>query len=399
MCCDENNLLDDYDSDCYEFDIIEEQDYEHEFYDLDVDDYWARAWVINDEGFYRSDCDVYNDREYRVYPTRYRLKDFVFSKSLRRVLNKNRDLTTVVREFRPTEGKDDLLTAHRQNRFQSESPRHSLRKSYEYLEYSDIGLMETCVFKGEKLIACSIFFVTERSVMSSIGFWDTTEISRSLGILTVLLEIQYALKNGKEFYYLGDLIRQDPNYQYKTRFPALELWDWDNECWADYKTERERINVMFDYKFRCKDDLDKDPEFTVSLFKNATQNHPEIIASALIGSRARGTEREDSDYDLIILTDNVDVFFNDNRWAKRFHRWRESKTEESPQSKTLRSFYKNGDVFEFNFVPSSWAQTAPLKEETRRIVEDGMKILHDPNGILEKLQKTVASKSKNKKRC
>src|SRR5207253_2662709 len=114
MCCDDNKLLDDYDEDCYEFDIIDEQVYEHEFYELDVDDYWARAWSINDEGFARSDCDVYNDREYRVFPTRYRLKDFVFTKSLRRILNKNRDLRTVVREFRSTEAKDDLITTHRQ---------------------------------------------------------------------------------------------------------------------------------------------------------------------------------------------------------------------------------------------------------------------------------------------
>lgn len=398
MCCDENKLLDDYDDDCYEFDVIDEQHYEMEFYELDIDDYWARAWVINDEGFSRNDSDVYNDREYRVFPTRYRLKDFVFTKSLRRILNKNRDLKTVIREFRPTEGKDDLITHHRQTRFKSESPRHSLRNSYQYLKYSNIDLMETCVFKDEKLVACSIFFVSERSVVSSIGFWDPSEISRSLGILTVLLEIRYALETGKEFYYLGDFIRQDPNYQYKTRFPALELWDWDNERWADFQANRERIKEMFDHKFRCKDDFDKDPEFTVSLFLSATRNHPEIIASALVGSRARGTEREDSDYDLIIVTDNIDVFFKDNIWVNRFHRWRESKTEDFGTGKTLRAFYKNGNVFEFNFVPPSWAQTIPIDKETRRVVEGGMKILHDPNGILESLQKAVASKGKNNKR-
>jgi arginyl-tRNA--protein-N-Asp/Glu arginylyltransferase/predicted nucleotidyltransferase len=397
MCCDENSPFDDYE-DCYELDVIYEQHYECEFYDIDVDDYWARAWVINDDGFYRSDCDIYKEREYRVFPTRYRLKDFVFTKSLRRILKKNRDLRIVTREFRPTEGKDDLITAHRRTRFQSESPRHSLRNSYKYLEYSNIQLMEICIFNDEKLIACSIFFAGEHSVVGSIGFWDPAEAARGLGILTVLLEVQYAKRTGKEFYYLGDYIRQDPNYQYKTRFPGLELWDWDHEKWVDFRSERGRIDEMFDHKFRCRDDFDKNPKFTISLFQTATQNHPNIIAAALVGSRARGTEREDSDYDLIILTDNIEKFCGSNNWANRFHRWRKSKIEDFGSGKTLRAFYKNGDVFEFNFVPPSWAETAPVNEAARRFVEDGMKILHDPQGILEKLQKAVTAKRKRAKR-
>ncbi|MBS1795274.1 MAG: nucleotidyltransferase domain-containing protein [Acidobacteria bacterium] len=397
MCCNENGLPDDYDDDCYEFDIIDEQVYEFELYEIDVDDYWARAWSINDEGFCRSDCDVYNEREYRVFPTRYRLADFRFTKSLRRILNKNRDLKIAVREFRSTEGKDDLLTAHRRVRFQSEHERQTLRNSYKYLRYSNIELMEVSVFDAEKLIACSIFMVGERSVVSSIGFWDVSHAARGLGILTVLVEIKYAIDRGKEFYYLGDFIRQDPNYQYKTRFPALELFDWDNQAWVDWEKDKQRIAEMFDHRFRCRDDLDRDPEFTISLFETATSCHKDVLASALVGSRARGTAREDSDFDLVIVTENPDSFFNDDNWASRFHRFRESKIEITEHGRTLRSFYKNGDVYEFIIVPPSWADTNPVADATRRLVRDGMKILHDPDGRLEKLQKTVAVKQKDGK--
>lgn len=289
MCCNENDDL----KDCYEPDIIDE--YENSYFDDDeisVDDYLAKGWQTSDEGYRRFDSDVHNDREYRVFPTRYRLKDFKLTKSLRRVLNKNRDLKTTIRPFRPTEGKDDLYTAHLHSRFEKEKPRYTLRKAYEYLRLSWIQLMEVSIFKDDRLIACSVFEVSEKSVFGSRAFWDPNEKARSLGILTVLLEMQYALKSGKDFYYLGHFFEQSPVYRYKSRFPAFELWDWDNERWVDYKLEKERIVQMFNHRFKCLDDQERDPKFAVSLLKSASRSNDKIVASALIGSRARGTERE-----------------------------------------------------------------------------------------------------------
>lgn len=393
MCCGEDNLDDDLD-DCYQLDTIFEQVYEFdEFYDCGADDYWEKGWTINSEGFYCDDSDVYDGREVRVFPTRYRLEDFILTKSLRRILKKNADLKILVRPFRATKNKDNLFTAHLTARFEPEKPHYSLKNSYRYLAYSDIRPMEVSVFRGRQLLACSTFLVGKRSVVGRRGFWDVNEPKRSLGILTALVEMQYAIRRRKKFYYLGNFFHQNPNYQYKTRLPALELWDWDNGAWVDFKSPR--IPEMFNHRFRCRDDIsEKDPKFTVSLLQTATSNHPDIAAAALIGSRARGTEREDSDYDLIILTENREVFFNDSRWVNRFHRWRESKTEERGVIKTLRAFYKNGDEYEFNFAPLSWANITPIDAGTRRIVTEGMKILHDPQGILEKLQKAVMSDTK-----
>lgn len=393
MCCDENNLFDDND-DCYEPDVIDDYEYTLDYDEYDIDEYWAKGWQTDTEGFRRFDSDVHKNRDYRVFPTRFRLKDFKLSKSLRRVLNKNRDLKTVIRSFRPTEGKDDLYTAHLHARFEKKHPRYSLRNGYDYLKYAYHDLMEVCIFDGEKLVACSIFEMTGKSGFGSRAFWDVTKPSRSLGILTVLLEMQYLREKGREFYYLGHFFEQNPVYQYKARFPACELWDWDNERWIDYRKENERIKEMFNHKFQCKDDLEKDPKFTISLFQAASEGNPHILASALVGSRARGTEREDSDFDLIILTDKIEEFFKDDFWVKCFHRWRESKIEDWGAVKTIRAFYKNGDVYEFNFAAPSWAETNPLDEGTRRVVKDGMKILYDPQGILEKLQTAVSGATK-----
>ncbi len=113
-CCEEEKLTDEIDDnhDCDFLDTIYEKIFECDFDRRAADDYLEKGWTINSEGFYKSDSDFYNEREIRVFPTRYRLDDFVLTKSLRRILRKNSDLKILVRPFRPTKSKDDLYLAH-----------------------------------------------------------------------------------------------------------------------------------------------------------------------------------------------------------------------------------------------------------------------------------------------
>jgi arginine-tRNA-protein transferase len=387
MCCDDKNLLDDYDEDCLEFDVIDEEIYVYEYYDYDIDEYLAKGWDLREDGFRRGDSDVYQNREYRVFPTRYRLKDYRLTKSLRRVLRKNSDLKTVIRPFRPTEGKDDLYTAHLHARRTEEHPRYTLKKRYEFLKHSQVELMELCVFNGRKFVAGSIFKICEKSVVGDIAFWDTRKTRRSLGIFTVLLEMQYAIQRGKEFYYLGHYFRRNPNYHYKARFPALELYDWDNDTWVDFKDDR--IGEMLAQKLRCADDFHKfEPSFYISLIEIAVQCQKDIVGAAVIHRHAIENAEDDWDMHFIILTTDIDYYFQGNNWTRSFSRVLSFNVEERGIVKTMHLKSKNGVVHHFHFAPPEWADF-PVKKETRRIVRSGMRILHDPQGILEKLQAAV----------
>lgn len=199
-----------------------------------IDEYWAAGWVSDFCFFNRSNSAFYNDRYYKVFPTRYRLKDFVFTKSLRRVLKKNRDLKTVIRPLRITPEKCRLYDYYNCLRH-GEPPRKSLLEAYDYIVYYPSKLMELCIFKENRLVACSIFEVGNRAMYSRNAFWELSEASRGLGILTILLEVEYARRCGLKLYYLGFYYRQDPNYQYKARFGGLEIYDWDNKRWIDFQ--------------------------------------------------------------------------------------------------------------------------------------------------------------------
>ena len=198
-----------------------------------IDHYWAKGWWTDFSGFRRANFDSYKGRYRKAFPTRLQLCQFKFSKSMRRVFSKNRDLKYIVRPLRITPEKMRLHELHHYARYGT-MPKKPLNKSYDYIVHYPSKLKEVCVFNDEKLVACSIFEVGEFSMVSNVGFWDVNEKPRSLGTLTILLELKYALSRKILLYYLGLYYRENPNYQYKTRFPGLELYDWDGQRWLPY---------------------------------------------------------------------------------------------------------------------------------------------------------------------
>lgn len=203
-----------------------------------IEAYWDKGWVSG--GFYdfhRSNYDSYKKRYYKAFPTRYNLYEFKFTKSLRRVLNKNRDLKTVIRPLRVTPQKSDLHDTYNYLRH-GEMPKKSLLERYKYVSNDDSKKMELCIFKGDKLVACSFFEVGMYALYSNSAFWDLDEKARSLGTLTILLEARYALSRGLHNYYLGHFYVQNPAYHYKARFGGFQLYDWDNDRWVYFRNPR-----------------------------------------------------------------------------------------------------------------------------------------------------------------
>ena len=199
-----------------------------------IEDYWEKGWISDFCFFRRYNFDSFEDRYWKVFPTRYRLRDFKFTKSLHRILRKNSDLKTTIRPLRITPEKTDLHDKYYILRH-GKAPESPLSESYKYIKHYPSELTELSIFKDKKLVACSIFEIGDYAVYSNTAFWDLSEKSRSLGMLTILLEVQYALKRKIRHYYLGYFYPHNPNYHYKARFGGLELYDWDNARWVDFK--------------------------------------------------------------------------------------------------------------------------------------------------------------------
>jgi leucyl-tRNA---protein transferase len=200
---------------------------------FEMDFLLAEGWRNFGTYFFRHNIGVFRGDFRRVIPLRIRLADFTLSKSQRRNLERNKDLKIVIRPILIDEEKEELFHRHK-TRFE-EYPPDSI---YVFLSREPATIpseaFEICAYKQEKLLAVSFFNEGLESVSGIYAMFDPTEIRRGLGIFTMLLEIQYALNNGKRFYYQGYVYEGNSFYDYKKRFRALEMFDWEGN-WTDFR--------------------------------------------------------------------------------------------------------------------------------------------------------------------
>ncbi len=119
---------------------------------------------------------------------------------------------------------------------------------------------------------------------------------------------------------------------------------------------------------------------------------PAIQAAALVGSQARGVARPDSDIDLVLLVTAPETFRLDAGWlheidwnliGTRPARW----VDEDYGALWSRRLWlePGGDEIEFGFALPAWAEARPIDPGTRRVIADGCRSLHDPQGMLSGL--------------
>ncbi len=104
---------------------------------------------------------------------------------------------------------------------------------------------------------------------------------------------------------------------------------------------------------------------------------------ALVGSYARGAARDDSDIDLVLLTDQPRNYLDDLTWIERFGAVKKHQTEEYGKLTSVRVWYQNGQEVEYGITTPDWAAT-PLDEGTRCVLSDGMLVLFERGTLLSR---------------
>jgi hypothetical protein len=116
-----------------------------------------------------------------------------------------------------------------------------------------------------------------------------------------------------------------------------------------------------------------------------------IRGLALVGSRAHGSARADSDIDLIVLVTDREAFCSDTSWLEaigwesidaRPVSWRDAQYGNCAARHVL---LENAPEVEFGIVQLSWADCCPVDTGTREVVAGGCRVLYDPDARLGKL--------------
>lgn len=125
----------------------------------------------------------------------------------------------------------------------------------------------------------------------------------------------------------------------------------------------------------------------------------DIRAMALAGSWARDASRQDSDVDVVILTDRAADYRRRRTWLTEIDFAGAGYRIQSSASAVYGVVWSRhirllptAEV-ELTFAHCSWARTDPIDRGTRRVVSDALRIVFDKDGRLAKLVAAVMSPS------
>ena len=107
----------------------------------------------------------------------------------------------------------------------------------------------------------------------------------------------------------------------------------------------------------------------------------DILGAAIAGER------------LILVADDVTVYTQHADWIQELGATRIVRTERRGPLTERRLALPSGLELEVGIVEPSWASVVPLDPETRRVVENGFRILHDPHRLLRSLVAAVGARA------
>lgn len=189
---------------------------------LDAGSYQA----LMDRGFRRSGRLFYamacaNCR--RCVPIRVPVATFTPSKSQRRAWRKNQDVTVAV--DRPQFSPEKFALYQRYLRWQHpDTPPDDQDAPFrEWLYQPIVDSCEVTYSLGGRVVAISIVDVSMRSVSGVYHFYEPEFAARSLGVFSVLAEIEWCRQLGVPYYYLGYWVEGAATMHYKANYRPHEL--------------------------------------------------------------------------------------------------------------------------------------------------------------------------------
>lgn len=191
----------------------------------ELESYLSRGWRKFGLHYFRPRCSGC----LACVPLRVRVRDFLPTKSQRRVLRKG---TAVSMTMGPLDYDDELFEVYRDhswNRFGKHSSPEEFIDSF-FVE-SCPSLISRYRLNGE-LIAVGFLDRSDQALSSVYFTYRGAFDHLGLGNLSVMREIEYARSQGMEYYYLGYHIAQNRSMAYKNRFHPHETMDWETEQWT-----------------------------------------------------------------------------------------------------------------------------------------------------------------------
>ena len=200
-----------------------------------LDRWLAGGWFRNGQQLFRTQLLLMNGELYTTINIRLPIKTHTFPKRLSKILRRNAQFFR--HEVRPanfySEDKQHLFDQHR-NRFKGTS----VRELWQHFSTDGINSYDTyelCIYNEERLVAVSFFDVGEKGLASIMGLFDQDFSKYSLGLYTMMLEVELGKEFGASYYYPGYVLDRTSSFDYKLRLGNYQRYDWNTKRWCRFE--------------------------------------------------------------------------------------------------------------------------------------------------------------------
>ncbi len=209
-----------------------------------LDKYLAGGWFRSSYMLFRSQVMYLRGDVYALVNIRLKLDDYQPNRSLRRTQKRCQDRFKVVFQKATFDPEKEALYQSQKAHFQGfvfESLELFMNAN---IEQTIFDTWEVGVYEGDKLIAVSFFDVGQNSLASILALYDRQNYAKySLGTYTMMLEIEYAVRQGFKFYYSGHILECPSSFDYKLRVGNCQYYNWKGRWKSMDKLSEETFPV------------------------------------------------------------------------------------------------------------------------------------------------------------
>lgn len=190
----------------------------------------AGGWFRSKGIVYRSDLVCMEEHVFSVRHIRYSLKDFILKQRHKKLVKRN-DERFIVR-ITPVCITEDMerLYAMQTKRFRGFIHTHLADVVFPYNNDSGFKTYELSIYDGDKLIAVSFFDRGLNAAASLLCIYDSAYAKYSLGIYTMLKEIEHLQSVGAKYYYPGYVLDRPSCFDYKLSLGKPQ-WMGEDKKW------------------------------------------------------------------------------------------------------------------------------------------------------------------------
>ncbi len=184
----------------------------------------ARGWRRFGNMFFRPVCPTCTACE----SIKIDVKNYQFSKSERRVLNKGKDISIIIQAPSMSSRHLEIFNDYHAHMHEKKSWEKQVVNAKNYYMsfvhgHGNFG-KEVLYFREDKLIGVDLIDILADGVSSIYFYYDPLYHKYSLGKLSLLKQIEYAKKESLDWIYLGYYVEENDSLAYKANYkPYFQL--------------------------------------------------------------------------------------------------------------------------------------------------------------------------------